>query len=89
MKKPSLEDKMMAAQIEKAHQQLVTPPAIMQVSPPPVKKIEAKKVKAKNIRMTIDMPESMHEALKYRIIRDKKTLKDFIIGLVEKELGEK
>lgn len=82
MKKPSLEDKLLAAQIEKAHQ------AIAQQSTQPVQ-IEKKEVeiKEKNVRVTVDMPESMHEALKYRIIKEKKSIREFILMLLEKELN--
>lgn len=83
MKKPSLEDKLMAAQIEKAHQSLLTPTPSVTIAP---KAIVVEEVKEKNVRVTVDMPESLHESLKYRIIKEKKSIREFIILLIQKEL---
>jgi hypothetical protein len=84
MKKPSLEDKLMAAQIEKAHQTLLTPTPSVQT----VQKAVVVEVKEKNVRVTVDMPESLHESLKYRIIKEKKSIREFIILLIQKELEQ-
>jgi hypothetical protein len=84
MKKPSLEDKLMAAQIEKAHQSLLTPTPSVQT----VQKAVVAEVKEKNVRVTVDMPESLHESLKYRIIKEKKSIREFIILLIQKELEQ-
>jgi hypothetical protein len=89
MKKPSLEDKLMAAQIERAHQTLRTPtPSVQmpQIVQKPVVVVE--EVKEKNVRVTVDMPESLHESLKYRIIKEKKTIREFILLLIQKELEQ-
>ena len=82
MKKPSLEDKLLAAQIEKAHQTLLAPTPSVQT----VQKVVVEEVKEKNVRVTVDMPESLHESLKYRIIKEKKSIREFIILLIQKEL---
>jgi hypothetical protein len=84
MKKPSLEDKLMAAQIEKAHQTLLAPTPSVQT----VQKAVVVEVKEKNVRVTVDMPESLHESLKYRIIKEKKSIREFIILLIQKELEQ-
>lgn len=84
MKKPSLEDKLMAAQIEKAHQTLLAPTPSVQT----VQKAVVAEVKEKNVRVTVDMPESLHESLKYRIIKEKKSIREFIILLIQKELEQ-
>jgi hypothetical protein len=84
MKKPSLEDKLMAAQIEKAHQSLLAPTPSVQT----VQKAVVAEVKEKNVRVTVDMPESLHESLKYRIIKEKKSIREFIILLIQKELEQ-
>lgn len=82
MKKPSLEDKLLAAQIEKAHQSLLSiPPSV-----PIATKAIVEEPKEKNVRVTVDMPESLHESLKYRIIKEKKSIREFIILLLQKEL---
>ena len=84
MKKPSLEDKLMAAQIEKAHQTLLSPTPSVQT----VQKAVVAEIKEKNVRVTVDMPESLHESLKYRIIKEKKSIREFIILLIQKELEQ-
>jgi hypothetical protein len=84
MKKPSLEDKLMAAQIEKAHQSLLAPTPSVQT----VQKAVVAEIKEKNVRVTVDMPESLHESLKYRIIKEKKSIREFIILLIQKELEQ-
>ncbi|MBL7815587.1 MAG: hypothetical protein JNL70_11265 [Saprospiraceae bacterium] len=84
MKKPSLEDKLLAAQIEKAHQTLLTPTPSVQI----VQKTIVEEPKEKNVRVTVDMPESLHESLKYRIIKEKKSIREFIILLIQKELEQ-
>jgi hypothetical protein len=83
MKKPSLEDKLMAAQIERAHQTLLAPTPSVQT---PIVVQKPIVVKEKNVRVTVDMPESLHESLKYRIIKEKKTIREFILLLIQKEL---
>lgn len=86
MKKPSLEDKLMAAQIERAHQTLLAPTPAVQTPPMVQKAAVVEEVKEKNVRVTVDMPESLHESLKYRIIKEKKTIREFILLLIQKEL---
>ncbi len=86
MKKPSLEDKLMAAQIERAHQTLLTPTPSVPVPQTVQKAVVVEEVKEKNVRVTVDMPESLHESLKYRIIKEKKTIREFILLLIQKEL---
>jgi hypothetical protein len=83
MKKPSLEDKLLAAQIEKAHQSLLQSPPSVQ---PQNKTVAEPEPKEKTVRVTVDMAESMHEALRYRIIKEKKTIREFILTLIQKEL---
>ncbi len=84
MKKPSLVDKLLADQIEKAHQSLLAPTPSVQTLQQTIVEV----VKEKNVRVTVDMPESLHESLKYRIIKEKKSIREFIILLIQKELEE-
>ncbi len=86
MKKPSLEDKLMAAQIERAHQTLLAPTPSVQAPQTVQKAVVVEEIKEKNVRVTVDMPESLHESLKYRIIKEKKTIREFILLLIQKEL---
>ncbi len=88
MKKPSLEDKLMAAQIERAHQTLLTPTPSVPVPQMVQKAVVVEEIKEKNVRVTVDMPESLHESLKYRIIKEKKTIREFILLLIQKELEQ-
>ena len=88
MKKPSLEDKLMAAQIERAHQTLLTPTPSVLVPQMVQKAVVVEEIKEKNVRVTVDMPESLHESLKYRIIKEKKTIREFILLLIQKELEQ-
>ncbi len=88
MKKPSLEDKLMAAQIERAHQTLRAPTPSVQMPQIVQKPVVVEEVKEKNVRVTVDMPESLHESLKYRIIKEKKTIREFILLLIQKELEQ-
>ena len=88
MKKPSLEDKLMAAQIERAHQTLLAPTPSVQTAQMVQKAAVVEEVKEKNVRVTVDMPESLHELVKYRIIKEKKSIREFIILLIQKELEQ-
>lgn len=50
------------------------------------KKSTRKTVKDSDMRLTFDIPRSLHKKLKIKAITNEVTIKDYLIGLIEKEL---
>lgn len=42
----------------------------------------------KYVRVTIDVPEDLHEKLKIKMILSKQTIKDYLLSFIEKDLGK-
>ena len=42
----------------------------------------------RQIRVTIDVPEDLHEKLKIKMILSKQTIKDYLLNFIEKDLGK-
>lgn len=58
-----------------------------EVSPKePVPVEEDPKEKQRNVRITVDLPEDLHMELKLRSIREKTTIRKYVIGLLEEKL---
>lgn len=57
---------------------------VPKTSPLPEK--EAPKEKLRNVRITVDLPEDLHMELKLRSIREKTTIRKYVIGLLEEKL---
>jgi hypothetical protein len=47
---------------------------------------EAKEMR--QVRITIDVPEDLHEKLKIKMILSKQTIKDYLLNFIEKDLGK-
>ncbi len=43
----------------------------------------------RNIRITIDMPETLHERVKLHTVLQKQSIREFVLTLVERELARK
>jgi len=43
----------------------------------------------RNVRMSVDAPESVYLALKGKVLRDRTTIKKYVLHLIEKDLGFK
>lgn len=43
----------------------------------------------RNVRITVDMPESLHDRVKLHTVLQKQSIRDFILNLVERELTRK
>lgn len=60
----------------------------------PKAKTTAKQAVIKNtkemrqVRVTIDVPEDLHEKLKIKMILSKQTIKDYLLNFIEKDLGK-
>jgi len=44
------------------------------------------KDKQKNIRLSIDVPENIYLKLKAKTIQDRRTVRGYVLGLIEKDL---
>ena len=62
-------------------------------TPKPAKKVTPKKKTEKKpermVRITVDTPKSMHVKLKIKAIEEDITIRDYVIGLIKKDLGLK
>ena len=47
---------------------------------------DAKEIR--QVRITIDVPEDLHEKLKIKMILSKQTIKDYLLNFIEKDLGK-
>lgn len=43
----------------------------------------------RNVRITVDMPESLHDRVKLHTVLQKQSIRDFILTLIERELARK
>lgn len=50
---------------------------------------EASAYPERNIRITVDVPESLHERMKLHTVLQKQSIRDFILTLVEREIARK
>lgn len=45
-------------------------------------------ISAKMVRVTVDIPENIHEKLKIKMILSKKTIKQYLLDFIEKDLAK-
>jgi hypothetical protein len=50
------------------------------------RKANARQVEARSVRITIDVPEDLHEKLKIKMILSKQTIKDYLLNFIEKDV---
>lgn len=48
-----------------------------------------KEEKARNVRMSVDAPENVYLALKGKVLRERTTIKKYVLNLIEQDLGFK
>jgi hypothetical protein len=90
----ALHDKKPAVVVEEV-MTLETPVKVEEVAatPKPEKKATPKKKVEKKpermVRITVDTPKSMHVKLKIKAIEEDITIRDYVIGLIKRDLGLK
>ena len=55
---------------------------------PPQKTVIAEPQPMRLVRVTVDVPEDLHEKLKIKMILSKQTIKDYLLNFIEKDLAK-
>lgn len=51
-------------------------------------KLEVKPIKEKNVRLSIDVPQSIYKEMKIKIATDGENVRRYVLGLIKKDLGK-
>ena len=71
-------------------EKLVKKPEVSQSKPKstPQKTVIAEPQPMRLVRVTVDVPEDLHEKLKIKMILSKQTIKDYLLNFIEKDLAK-